>query len=313
MKKILFTVLFCSSIGQIDAQTYEFIRNGDFALECGANYTDKPCFWIERSEGGNGVNVFWPNVAHLGRKNLNGFIYQTLNTCDSTEVNYCSRDVFAGSDINNFPPLNFDKETGQFGILNSLSPGNCVGSSNFKLLFDPNNTNIDKHCIFLAPGYGAWNRGGIETHLGEKLPKGEYILSFDLAIPLPSLNTAFNFEVYLNSSQNDKDEQIFKLSNATGSTMEPGVWKHFEKTICIENNDDKKFEWLSLINERCESGLAYPLFQSIYIDNVSFIDKCIKDEGPCSPFLGEPDPHFEVMPNGNSVCVSNLGNIKYNE
>ncbi len=43
MKKILFTVLFCSSIGQIDAQTYEFISNGDFALECGANHTDKPC------------------------------------------------------------------------------------------------------------------------------------------------------------------------------------------------------------------------------------------------------------------------------
>ena len=164
--------------------------------------------------------------------------------------------------------------------------------------------------MFLPPGFGGYNRGGIETNV-DTLCAGNYTLSFDAMIMLPAANSGFALQAFLSRTQNDKNEEVFTLSNSEGSTMIPGVWKHFEVDVSINQNDDHKFQWLSFVNERCKVGLIAGPAHSIFLDNVSFSSNCTNELGACSPYLGEANPDWVYTRGSQTICVTNLNNIQH--
>jgi hypothetical protein len=165
--------------------------------------------------------------------------------------------------------------------------------------------------MYLPTGFGVTTRGGIETNVGT-LCAGNYTLSFDVMINMPAANSAFALQVFLNNTQNDKDEEVFKLLNSVGSNMTPGVWQHFDVDVTIDISDDHKFEWLSFVNERCNFGLLATTAHSIFLDNVSFSNNCTNTTlGACSPYLGEANPVWVYTQNSQTICVTNLNNIQH--
>jgi len=291
------------------AQALELVQNGSFTNECGPGYEDPPCGWNYR-QGDGSDDISWDIPAHVGKGNLKGYYYESLGTCNGVEIARCNGKTIISVQDNECPPLSLTPSIDNFGDpIFVPTTSSCAMS---KDIFGQTNggTSSNKHCLFLPPGFGSFNRKGVETNVG-KLCAGDYKLSFDVMIMLPSENSAFALQAFLNNTQNDKDKEIFKLLDSEGNKMSPGVWKHFEIDVTIDKEENNKFEWLSFVNERCKAGLISGPIHSVFIDNVSFYSKCTKREGACSPYLGKPNPVWVYTKNSQTICVTNLHNIKH--
>ena len=307
MKKIELIII-CLIYQVTNAQVPELVQNGSFTTECGNAFDQPPCGWNYR-QGSGSDDIAWDIPVHVGRGNLNGYYYTSLGTCNTLSITGCNGRAVTTARDNDCPPLSITPNgLNTFGdpIFAPIS-SSCATSNT---VFDYSNGNIpnNRHCMFLPPGFGAFNRGGIETNVGT-LCAGDYKLSFDVMIMLPAENSGFALKAFLNNEQDNKDKEVFELSNSVGSTMTSGVWRHFEVNITIDENDDHNFEWLSFVNERCNIALEAGPVHSVFLDNVSFYSKCTNSLGACSPYLGKADPIF-VTQGTENICVINLGNVE---
>lgn len=267
------------------SQVPNLVSNGDFSESCGTGVNSPPCGWNYRNRTSHSGASFDAPI-HIGN-GVNGFFYTTLGTCIQSPVKNCNGRNIVTVDETFCPPHSLG------------TPTACNTPST-----------ITEDCMYLPPGYGIGTRGGIETNVGT-LCAGSYTLSFDVMINMPAANSAFALQVFLNNTQNDKDEEVFKLLNSDGSNMTPGVWRHFDVDVIIDESDDHKFEWLSFINERCNFGLLATTAHSVFLDNVSFYSNCTKELGACSPYLGEANPIWVYTQNSQTICVTNLNNIQH--
>lgn len=267
------------------SQVPNLVSNGDFSESCGTGVNSPPCGWNYRNRSSHDGASFDAPI-HIGN-GVNGFFYTTLGTCIQSPVNNCNGRNIVTVDETFCPPHSLG------------TPAACNTAST-----------ITEDCMYLPPGFGIGTRGGIETNVGT-LCAGSYTLSFDVMINMPAANSAFALQVFLNNTQNDKDEEVFKLLNSDGSNMTPGVWRHFDVDVIIDESDDHKFEWLSFINERCNFGLLATTAHSVFLDNVSFYSNCTNELGACSPYLGEANPIWVYTQNSQTICVTNLNNTQH--
>lgn len=310
MKNLIITFVITVITGLVsnqgNAQTYEFVQNGDFSQECGTDFNDMPCFWNRRTNGSNQFLNFEEPV-HVGKTlqgRVDAFFYTSIGSCVTQSLTCNGRTVDATDDEKCRPcNVNFLVQ----GDPGDFSASQCATET--RLLGNTGST-ADDHFLMLPPTTGSNVKGGIETHLGRKLCAGTYTLEFDLSIMMPVANSVFNFDIFLCKNQNNSDFEIFKLQESDGTSMTPGQWKHFSQQITISNEDDHKYQWIALRNPECPGTISQGTAHTIFVDNVSFKSNCILSEGACSPYIGDINPKFINTPESGTICVTGLQNAK---